>query len=57
MYYCLAYWTGAVPAEYYSLQNRKGYQKYCDNTPNMLIPTISKIFHTNTNNIEINKNK
>jgi steroid 5-alpha reductase family enzyme len=37
MYYCLTEWTGAIPAEYYSRQKRKGYDAYM-NTTNMLIP-------------------
>merc|ERR1712032_1408621 len=29
MYLCLVHWTGDVPAEYYSLQNRPMYAQYC----------------------------
>ena len=26
MYYCLVYWTGAIPAEYFSENKRDGYK-------------------------------
>eukprot|EP00927_Polykrikos_kofoidii_P070751 TRINITY_DN67144_c0_g1_i1.p1 TRINITY_DN67144_c0_g1~~TRINITY_DN67144_c0_g1_i1.p1 ORF type:complete len:355 (+),score=39.37 TRINITY_DN67144_c0_g1_i1:73-1137(+) len=29
MYICLVHWTGATPAEFYSLQNRPDYAQYC----------------------------
>lgn len=29
MYLCLVHWTGAVPAEHYSMQNRPDYAQYC----------------------------
>ena len=37
MYYCLSEWTGAEPAEYFSIQKRKGYKEYCART-NCLVP-------------------
>jgi len=43
MYYCLTWWTGAVPAEYFSLQKRKGYSEYMKKTP-MLIPRLKDVF-------------
>lgn len=32
MYYCLSEWTGAQPAEYFSIQKRKGYKEYVERT-------------------------
>lgn len=29
MYLCLVHWTGATPAEFYSMQNRPDYASYC----------------------------
>lgn len=37
LYYCLSEWTGAVPAEYFSVQKRKGYDVYMQTT-SMIIP-------------------
>jgi steroid 5-alpha reductase family enzyme len=42
MYYCLTWWTGAVPAEYYSLAKRKGYAEYMKRVP-MLIPNVGDV--------------
>ncbi len=39
MYYCLVYYTGAVPAEYYSIQKRPDYREYKRST-NMFWPWI-----------------
>ncbi|KAL4497902.1 hypothetical protein ABPG72_014759 [Tetrahymena utriculariae] len=33
MYNCLVYWTGAKPAEHFSVQKRPGYAKYIETTP------------------------
>ena len=41
MWWCLTSWTGATPAEYYSLQRRKGYKAYMESTP-MLVPDFSR---------------
>ena len=43
MYYCLTWWTGAVPAEYFSLQKRKGYSEYMKKVP-MMIPRLKDVF-------------
>jgi len=32
LYYCLSEWTGAQPAEYFSVQKREGYRKYMETT-------------------------
>lgn len=37
MYMCLVHWTGATPAEFYSLQNRPDYADYCKQV-NCFIP-------------------
>merc|ERR1712107_724892 len=37
MYTCLVYYTGAVPAEFYSVQKRPGYAQY-QKTVNMFVP-------------------
>ena len=37
MYQCLVHYTGAVPAEFYSLQSRPGYKSY-QKRVNMFIP-------------------
>jgi len=37
LYYCLSEWTGAVPAEYFSVQKRAGYDTYMKTT-NMIVP-------------------
>ena len=37
MYNCLVYYTGAEPAEYYTLQKRPEYAKY-QKTVNMFVP-------------------
>lgn len=29
MYVCLIHWTGAIPAEFYSMKNRPDYPRYC----------------------------
>ena len=39
MYYCLSVWTGAVPAEYFSVQKRPKYREY-QRTTNMIIPNF-----------------
>jgi len=39
MYLCLTWWTGAVPAEFYSKQKRKGYAEYMDTVP-MFFPQL-----------------
>ena len=42
IYYCLTWWTGAVPAEYYSVRKRKGYSEYMTKVP-MLIPNVGDV--------------
>ena len=42
MYFCLTWWTGATPAEYFSLQKRKGYKEYMKRVP-QLIPRIGDV--------------
>ena len=37
MYQCLVHYTGAAPAEYYSLKSRPGYRSYQQRV-NMFIP-------------------
>lgn len=41
LYYCLSEWTGAVPAEYFSVQKREGYDKYMKTT-SMIVPWFVK---------------
>jgi len=43
MYYCLVYYTGAIPAEYYSVQKRPQYKEYQERV-NMFFPDITKIY-------------
>ena len=40
MYFCLTWWTGAIPAEYFSLQKRKSYRDYVARVP-MFCPFAS----------------
>lgn len=42
MYLCLTWWTGAIPAEYYSMQKRPGYKKYKETVP-MFFPSLSAL--------------
>ena len=42
MYYCLTWWTGAVPSEYFSLKKRKDYINYINKVP-MLIPRFREV--------------
>merc|ERR1712135_42949 len=30
MYVCLVHWTGATPAEFFSMENRPDYARYCE---------------------------
>ena len=38
MYQCLVNYTGAVPAEFYSMQKRPGFKAYTEAVPNMFFP-------------------
>ena len=42
MYLCLTWWTGAIPAEFYSLRKRPAYAEYVKRVP-MLIPDPRKL--------------
>jgi steroid 5-alpha reductase family enzyme len=44
MYFCLTWWTGAVPAEYFSADKRTGYAQYQKNVP-ILIPKLTAVIN------------
>jgi len=43
MYWCLVYYTGAIPSEYYSVIKRPEYKEYQKSTP-MFFPNLFKLF-------------
>ena len=44
VYDCLVYWTGAGPAEYYSVQRRPGYRDYQAAVPCLFPSFVGEVF-------------